>query len=116
MDINNEENVAEYSDFAKLVLKVGQVIEAEEVPETDRLIRMVVDLGDEKRQIVAGIRGSYEPESMLNKKIAVVYNLKPRKIRGLLSQGMLLAASTSDHGSISVLTVDREIPNGSLIR
>ncbi len=110
------ENNIEYADFAKIDLKVGQVIEAEDVPETDKLIRMKVDLGNETRQIVAGIKGSYMPEDLLNKKIAVVYNLKPRTIRGLLSEGMLLAASTADHGVISVLTVDKDIPNGSHIK
>lgn len=110
------ENFIEYSEFSKLVLKVGQVVEAEDVPKTDKLIRMTIDLGDETRQIVAGIKESYNPADLLNKKIAVVYNLKPRSIKGLKSEGMLLAASTKDHSTISILTVDKDIPNGSLIK
>lgn len=110
------DNIIDYSDFSKLELKVGQVIEAEEVPDADKLIRLLVDLGDEKRQIVAGIKSNYTPESLMNRKIAMVCNLKPRKIRGHMSQGMLLAASNIDHSEISILTPDKDIANGSIIK
>ena len=110
------ENCIEYSDFIKIELRVAQIIEAEAVEGTDKLVRLVVDLGNEKRQIIAGIRTQYRAEDLLHKKIAMVYNLKPRTLRGLDSEGMLLAASNEDHSVISLLTVDKDIPNGSRIR
>lgn len=110
------DNLIDYTDFSKIKLKVGQIIEAEEVPKTDKLVRLTIDLNDEKRQIVAGIKSNYKPEDLIDKKIAVVCNLKPRSIRGYESQGMLLAASNDDHSEISILTVDKDIPNGSIIK
>jgi len=107
-----------YDDFVKLDLRVGKVIEASAHPNADRLIVLKVDLGSEQRQIIAGIRGYYEPEALVGKSITVVANLAPRKMRGLESQGMLLAASAlgEDEGPLKdvvVLTVDRDVPPGS---
>jgi methionyl-tRNA synthetase len=107
----------EYDDFAKVQLRVGRVVEAERVPKADKLLRLVVDLGDEKRQILAGIAQQYAPEEMIGKNIVVVANLAPRKLRGLESQGMLLAASPSaDAPAAALLTVDADVPPGSVIR
>jgi methionyl-tRNA synthetase len=80
-------------DFAKVELRVAQILVAERVPKADKLLRLEVDLGYEKRQILAGIAQYYEPETLIGRKIIIVANLAPRKMRGLESNGMLLAAS-----------------------
>lgn len=111
---NKMEELITIDDFFKIKLKVGKVIEAERVKGSEKLIKLIVDIG-ERRQIVAGIGKSYCPEELLGKSIIVVSNLKPAKLMGLESQGMLLAATSSD-GSISILTVDREVTPGSGIK
>jgi methionyl-tRNA synthetase len=83
-------------DFIKVDLRVAQILVAERVPKADKLLRLEVDLGYEKRQILAGIAQYYEPEKLIGRKIVIVANLAPRKMRGLESNGMLLAASLED--------------------
>ncbi|PKL74592.1 MAG: methionine--tRNA ligase subunit beta, partial [Candidatus Melainabacteria bacterium HGW-Melainabacteria-1] len=100
-------------DFAKVQLRVAEVVEAERVPKTDKLLRLVVDLGDERRQIVAGVASWYEPEQLLGKQIVIVANLKPVKLRGVESHGMLLAAKSE--GKLSVLTPMGEVATGASI-
>jgi methionyl-tRNA synthetase len=85
-------------DFAKVDLRVGQVQVAEPVKGADRLLRLEVNLGDEVRQIVAGIAGAYEPEKLIGRKVVIVANLQPRKLRGLESNGMIVAASLGEKG------------------
>jgi methionyl-tRNA synthetase len=85
-------------DFAKIELRVGQVQVAEPVKGADRLLRLEVNLGDEVRQIVAGIAGAYEPEKLIGRKVVIVANLQPRKLRGLESNGMIVAASVGEKG------------------
>ena len=80
-------------DFAKIELRVGQVKVAEKVKGADKLLRLEVDLGDEVRQIVAGIAEAYAPETLIGRKVVIVANLAPRKLRGLESNGMIVAAS-----------------------
>ena len=109
------EGIITIDDFAKVHLRVAKVMDAAKVAGADKLLRLEVDLGDERRQIVAGIAQQYSPDDLKGKLIVVVANLKPAKLRGLISQGMLLAA-TSAEGKISVLTVDREVEAGSKIR
>jgi methionyl-tRNA synthetase len=92
-------HVPEYitiDDFAKVELRVAQILVAERIPKADKLLRLEVDLGYEKRQILAGIAQYYEPEKLIGRKIVIVANLAPRKMRGLESNGMLLAASLPD--------------------
>jgi methionyl-tRNA synthetase len=104
-------------DFAKVELRAAKILEAERVPKADKLLKLQVDLGTEKRQILAGIAQQFEPESLIGKTIVVVANLAPRKLRGLESQGMLLAASADADGPPSgLLTVDADVPPGSVIR
>ena len=79
-----------YDDFVKLDLRVATVIEVAEHPNADKLLVLKIDLGDEQRQIIAGLRGHYSPEALLGKQIVVVKNLAPRKMRGMESQGMFL--------------------------
>ncbi|MCE5313071.1 MAG: methionine--tRNA ligase subunit beta, partial [Nitrospiraceae bacterium] len=101
-------------DFAKVQLKIAKVISAERVEKSDKLIRLIVDAGGE-RQIVAGIGKAYTPEELVGKKIVIVANLKPAKLMGVESQGMLLAA-TGSNGTISVLSLDRDIEEGSRVK
>jgi len=87
-------------DFAKVELRVAQIKVAERVPKADKLLRLEVDLGTETRQILAGIAESYAPESLIGRKVVIVANLAPRKLRGLESNGMIVAASTADGKAI----------------
>ncbi len=86
-------------DFAKVELRVAVIRVAERVPKADRLLRLEVDLGYEQRQIVAGIAEAYTPESLIGRKVVIVANLAPRKLRGLESNGMLVAASVGEKGT-----------------
>ncbi len=105
----------EYEDFAKLQLRTGLVLTAEKHPKADRLLVLSVDIGEEKpRTIVAGIAAVYDPAELVGKTIIVVANLKPAKLRGIESQGMLLAAGGSDIASI--LTPYRAVPPGSVVK
>jgi methionyl-tRNA synthetase len=85
-------------DFAKVELRVAQVKVAERVPKADKLLRLEVDLGYETRQILAGIAEAYEPESLIGRKVVIVANLAPRKLRGYESNGMIVAASIGEKG------------------
>ena len=101
------------TDFAKVDLRVGQVLTAERIPKADKLLLLSIDLGEEKpRQILAGIAAYYEPEKLVGRKIVVVANLKPRKLRGYESQGMLLAASVGEEGKPVIATFAEDVPNG----
>jgi methionyl-tRNA synthetase len=104
-------------DFAKIDLRVAQIVVAERIPKADKLLRLEVDLGSERRQILSGIAEFYTPEELIGKRIAIIANLAPRKMRGLESHGMLLAASGEDHSSKPILaTFSDEIVLGSKIR
>ena len=104
-------------DFAKIDLRVAQIVVAERIPKADKLLRLEVDLGTERRQILSGIAEFYTPEELIGKRIAIIANLAPRKMRGLESHGMLLAASGEGHSSKPILaTFSDEIALGSKIR
>jgi methionyl-tRNA synthetase len=102
-------------DFAKVELRVAQVKVAERVPKADKLLRLEVDLGTETRQILAGIAESYEPESLIGRKVIVVANLAPRKLRGLESNGMLLAGSI-EGGKATVASFLEDVPLGARVK
>jgi methionyl-tRNA synthetase len=101
-------------DFQRIDLRVARVLEASPVEGADRLLKLQVDLGGEKRQLVAGIKMSYSPEELVGKHIVVVANLKPARLRGVESQGMLLAAQT-DGGPV-LATFEREVAPGSTVK
>ena len=103
-------------DFVKIDLRVAQIIVAERIPKADKLLRLEVDLGYEKRQILSGIAEWYTPEELIGKKIVVIANLAPRKMRGLESHGMLLAASHGDDGKPVLATFGEEISVGSRLK
>ncbi len=104
-----------FDDFVKLDLRIARIVDAQAHPNADKLLVLQVDMGSEQRQLVAGIRGHYEPADLIGKLIAVVANLAPRKMRGEESRGMLLAASTDDHSKVILLTPMSEINPGSKI-
>ena len=99
-------------DFAKIQLRVAKVLEAEAVPKADKLLKLKIDLGDEQRELVSGIAKQYKPEELVGKNVIVVANLKAAKIRGVVSHGMVLAASAGD--DLKLVTVD--MPVGSVVR
>jgi methionyl-tRNA synthetase len=101
--------------FAQIDLRTAKVLEAERVPGTSRLMKIQVDLGDEKRQLVAGIAEAYEPETLVGRCIIVVANLKPARLRGVDSQGMLLAA-TPEGGQPILATFAVDVPPGAKVR
>lgn len=104
----------EISDFDKLQIRVGEVLKCEKVKKSKKLLVFQVRIGSEVRQIVSGIAMYYEPEELIGKKVAVITNLKPAKLCGLMSEGMILSAA-DDKGNLSLMTVDREIICGSEI-
>ena len=121
LKLNNEKdkimpqkNIIEFDDFTKVDIRVGTVIEAENVPKSDKLLKLKVDTGLDKRTILSGISKYYSPEQILNKKVMVLINLKPRKMMGFESQGMLLLADDGD-GNLSLMQPDSNISNGSVV-
>ncbi len=110
------ENIIQFGDFAKLDLRVGEIVDAEEVAGADKLLKLRVDLGeDSKRTICAGIKEYYSVDELIGKKIIVVANLEPRKMRGIESQGMLLAASTENHEKVVLVSPEKDIENGTRV-
>jgi len=101
-------------DFRKLELKIGEIKEVTEHPNADKLYVVIVDLGDKTKQLVAGIRGSYAKEDLIGKQVVVVDNLEPAMLRGVESQGMLLAAS--DETGISIISPERKKKLGSIVK
>jgi methionyl-tRNA synthetase len=106
--------VVTYDAFAELDLRVARVLEAREHPNANKLLLLKIRVGDTEKQIVAGIRGHYEPASLIGRQIVVVNNLAPTMIRGEESNGMLLAAS--DENSVVLLQPDRQIADGSKVK
>ena len=101
-------------DFAKIKLKTARILEVEKVKGTDKLLKLKVDLGTETRQIVSGIATDYDMESLIGKNIVIISNLMPIKLRGELSEGMILAAE--DENGLSIVTIDKDVTPGSPVR
>jgi methionyl-tRNA synthetase len=109
-------NTITIDDFAKVELRVGQVKVAEKVKGADKLLRLEVDLGTEVRQVIAGIAKAYDPEKLIGRKVVIVANLAPRKLRGLESQGMIVAASLGDEGVPVLAGFLEDVPNGARLK
>jgi len=104
-----------YEEFKKLDIRMGKILKAEKIENADKLLRLEIDLGNnETRQIVAGIAEFYEPENLLGKEIPILVNLEARILRGVESQGMLLAAD--NQGEPVLLSPDKEITPGSIVK
>jgi methionyl-tRNA synthetase len=106
--------IVSYDEFARLELRVARVLRAEAVPRADRLLRLVVQLEGEERQLVAGIAAHYEPAALVGRDVVMVVNLEPATIRGVRSQGMILAASAE--GSLCLVVPERPMPPGSRVK
>ena len=106
----------EYDDFAKLDLRVAEVLACEKVENADKLLKFTLKVGEEIRTVVSGIAKFYaEPEKLVGKKLVLVANLKPKKIRGIMSHGMLLSAATADDSMLELVQITGETPNGSTV-
>ena len=103
-----------YDDFAKLQFQVGEIIACEAVKKSKKLLCSQVKIGSQMKQIVSGIKAHYKPEDMVGKKVMVVVNLKPAKLAGILSEGMLLCAEDAD-GNLALMTPDKDMPAGAQI-
>ena len=109
-----QKNIIEFDDFTKVDLRVGTVIEAENIPKSDKLLKLKVDTGLDQRTILSGISKYYSPDEILNKKVMVLINLKPRKMMGYESEGMLLLADDGD-GNLSLMQPDSDISDGAVV-
>jgi methionyl-tRNA synthetase len=117
----NSENTAlktdiTYDDFIKMDIRVGTILEAERVPKTDKLLKLLIDTGIDKRTVVSGIAEYYKPEEIIGQKVSVLANLAPRKIKGIESKGMILMAENADGTLSFVAPTKAEINNGSIVR
>ena len=115
---NNDEDVnyIDFEDFMKVEMKTGKVVAIDDHPDADKLFVVTIEDGPgSTRTVCAGLKGIYEKDQLLGKQVVFVANLKPRKLRGIMSEGMILAADDGQ-GSVSVLTLDSEMPTGSQVR
>jgi len=103
-----------YDDFAKLQFQVGEIIKCEAVPKSKKLLCSQVKIGSQVRQILSGIKAYYSPEEMVGKKVMVVTNLKPAKLAGMVSEGMILCAEDAE-GSLALMTPEKSMPAGAEI-
>jgi len=103
-------------DFAKVEMRVGIVKSAEKIAGADKLLKVMVDIGDEVRQVLAGIAQFYTPEELVGRKVVVVANLAPRKMRGLESNGMIVAASVGPEGRPVLATFTEDVPAGAKLK
>jgi len=106
--------MASFEDFKKLEIKIAKIKEVNDHPDADRLYVLTIDVGDNTKQIVAGIKNFYKKEDLIGREIVVVNNLDSVLLRGVESQGMLLAAS--DEKGVSIITPDREVSIGSIVK
>lgn len=108
-----KENI-QFDDFTKLDIRVGTILECVKVPKTDKLLQFLIDDGIKKRTIISGIAAYYKPEDLIGKQVCFIANLEPRKLRGILSEGMILSAENAD-GSLSVITPSADVAPGSQV-
>ena len=111
MDVEKKPEIT-YDDFAKLQFQIGEIVKCEEVPKSKKLLCSQVKIGSEARQILSGIKAWYKPEDMVGRKVMVVTNLKPAKLAGMLSEGMILCAE-DDEGNLALMTPAKDIKSGS---
>ena len=103
-------------EFRKVRLVTGRILAAERVPKSKKLVKLEVDLGSERRQIVAGIATRYEPDALVGRNVVIVANLKPATLMGVESDGMVLAAAVGEAGEPSLLEVPADVPPGSRVK
>ena len=110
------EGIAEFSDWEKLDLRVGEIEKVEDIEGADKLYKLTINIGDETRTVCAGIKKYYSKDDLKGKKIILIANLAPRKLRGIESQGMILAAVNKEESEIVLITPDSDIEVGSRVR
>lgn len=106
------EGIVEFKDWEKIDLRVGEIVEVDEISNADKLYKLKINIGSENKIVCAGIKQHYSKEELMNKKIILFVNLKPRKLRGIESQGMILAACTDDGSKIVLISPSKEIEAG----
>ncbi len=105
-----------FSDWEKLDLRVGKILEVEDIEGADKLYKLTVDIGDEKRTVCAGLKNYYTKKELKGKKIILFTNLAPRKLKGIESQGMVLAAVNEEENKVILLAPEKDIKEGSRVR
>ena len=113
MTLNRKQEI-EYDDFMKMQFQVGEIIACEAVPKSKKLLCSQVKIGSQVKQIVSGIRKHYTPEEMVGKKVMVLVNLKPAKLAGVVSEGMLLCAE-DENGELALMVPEKKMPSGAEI-
>lgn len=113
--INPIKPIISFDDFAKVDLRVGTIISADDLEESNKLLKLVVDIGIEKRQIIAGVKKFYNVEDLVGRQIVIVANLEPKSLAGYESQGMLLAANNEEGGPV-VLLPEKPVADGAIIK
>jgi methionyl-tRNA synthetase len=109
-----KENI-QFDDFGKMDIRAGTILEAEKVAKTKKLLKLKIDTGIDKRTVVSGIAEYYEPEDLIGKQVSILVNLEPKNLKGIVSQGMILCAENAD-GSLSIVTPDQKVKNGSEVK
>jgi len=109
------EGIVNFADWGKLDLRVGEVLEIEDVPGADKLYKLKIDLGTETRTLVAGLKEYYTKEELEGKRCIVFCNLEPKKLKGIVSKGMILAAVNDDHSEVKLIQPDGDIEIGSRV-
>ena len=104
-----------FDDFKKMDIRVAEIKAAEEIPGADKLYKLTINLGEEERTLVAGIKPYYQISEIVGKKVLILANLEPRTIRGVESRGMILCASTEDRTQVVCTTVEKDIPPGAKV-
>ncbi|MCL2132208.1 MAG: methionine--tRNA ligase subunit beta, partial [Lentimicrobiaceae bacterium] len=110
-----QKDIISFDDFSKMDIRICEILEAEKVPKTKKLLKLKVDTGIDKRHIVSGIAEYYEPEVLIGKKVLMLVNLSPREIKGIESQGMILMAENSN-GELSTVSPEKAVGNGSTVK
>lgn len=113
--MRDDNSMITFEDFQKLEIRIGEIVAAERVAGTDKLLKLTVNMGDETRQLVAGIAESYAPETLVGRKVPILTNMEPKTIRGVESQGMVLCPSTSE-GKPILLMPERDVPIGAKVK
>jgi methionine--tRNA ligase beta chain len=113
--INPIKPTISYEDFTKVDLRVGTIISADDLEDSNKLLKLIVDIGIEKRQIIAGVKKFYKVEDLVGKQIVIIANLEPKSLAGYESQGMLLAANNEEGGPV-VLLPEKPVTDGAIIK
>ncbi len=106
----------DFEDFAKIDIRVAKIVNAEEIPESEKLIKLELEVGKEKRQVLAGVKKWYKPDDLIGLKTLFLANLKPRKMMGMESQGMLMAIDTKDDEKPILIRLADDVVSGDLVR